>query len=338
MTTSLKILILAAIMLIGPAYGQAKFLSICENPQSRHRHEMKWLKMFFEVQTCQELAEKISKLHSYNEFFLHFSVSGQRQEHSWLKAFPHFYGIKSTHSVELVPTHKLGPGLNFGTFFKDPEIYSEFKNLKVFDFTNRFEKTPCELLKRLPHIELALVDRQALENLKECQPVSNLPDLVSVGDFLDADSNPKLNKKIIGVEYMVGMSRHMHEYSRLRYLGLSFPFKEEYNYHSLIQNQNITHLSFNSTESLEYAYVLGELPNLSFLSISCITSFKDIYISPGLASDSPEYCRNANLKNVNFLKSLPFLEEIILDFEGLEDVSALKEMPQLKLVTHPLVP
>lgn len=337
MTTSLKILILAALMLVGPAFGQAKFLSICENPQSRQRHEMKWLKMFFEVETCQDVAQKISKLQSYNEFFLHFSISGPRQERSWLDAFPHFYGIKSKNSIELVPWHKLGPKMDFGAFFKDPEIYSEFKNLKVIDFSDRFDKSPCELLKSLSHIEIALVNRTSMAELKECKPYSKLPDIISIGDFIDSDSNPQFNEKIIGIEYMVGLSRNMYQYSQLRYLGLSFPFKDEYYYHSLIQAQNITHLSFNSTESLEYAYILGEMPNLSFLAITCITSFKNYY-QPGMAGDLPEYCPNANLKNVNFLKNLPFLEQIILDFEGLEDISALKQMPQLKLVTHPFVP
>jgi len=336
MTTSLKILILAALMLIAPAYGQTKFFGICENPQSQYRHEMKWLKKFFQVETCQEIAQKISKLQSYNEFFLHFSFSGPRQDHSWMKDFPHFYGIRGTHSISSVAYWELGDDFKFDHFFKDPVIYSEFKNLKVIDLSHWFDQGSCNILKALPHIEIALVDRNAMDELIECRPYSKLPNIISVWDYIDRDSNPEFNKKIIGIEYMIGLSRHMHEYTQLRYIGLSFPFQDEYFYHALIQNQNITHLTFNSTDSLEYAYVLGELPNLSFLAITCITKYEKSYI-PGMASDSPEYCPNANLKNVNFLKNLPFLEEIILDFEGLKDISALKEMPQLKLVTHPFV-
>lgn len=337
MTTSLKILILAALMLIGPAYGQAKFLGLCENPQSPLRFEMKWLKMFFEVETCKEVAEKISKLQSYNEFFLHSMTIQHRQENSWLKAFPHIYGIKNKKSTDSVPWHKLGTGFNFSYFFKDPEVYSEFKNLKMLDLTVSKKSSECELLKKLPHVKTVLVDRVAMFNLRECKPYSDLPDIISIGDFIDSDSTPGMDEKIIGIEYMVGVSRKMHQYTQLRYLGVSSSFREEHNYHSLIQNQNITHLSLNSRETLKYAYVLGELPNLSFLSLACITSFKDIYANPILVSDSPEYCANAGLENVNFLKNLPFLEEIILDFEGLKDVSALNEMPQLKLVTHPFV-
>jgi hypothetical protein len=155
-------------------------------------------------------------------------------------------------------------------------------------------------------------------------------------DIVNADTDVEINNKIIGFEYFIGMNRQLHKFPRLRYLGVSFKFTD-YSYHALIENQNITHLSLNSTESLEYAYFLGELPNLSFLSISCITSRKEYFV-PGMAADSIEYCPDPNLKNVNFLKNLPFLEEIILDFQGLQDISALKEMPQLKLITHPFVP
>lgn len=338
MTTSLKILILTLVMLTGSAYGQSKFLKICEDQQSPQRHEMKWLKMFFKVESCREVAEKISKLQSYNEFFLHSMTIQHRQEHSWMKAFPHIYGIKDSMSVEKVPWYKLGPGFNFGNFFKDPEIYSEFKNLKMLDLSLLIDKKPCELLKALPHIETVLADRLAMLELKKCKPYSQLPEVISIGDYVSADSNMELNQKIIGIEYMVGISGNLNQYPNLRYLGLSFPFKDEFYYHSLIQNQNITHLSLNSSESLQYAYVLGELSNLSFLAISCITSFRDIYANPSMVEDFPEYCSNAGLKNVNFLKNLPFLEEIILDFEGLEDISALKEMPQLKTVSHPMVP
>lgn len=337
MTTSLKILILAALMLIGPAYGQAKFLGICENSQSPLRHEMKWLKMFFKVESCQEVAAKISKLQSYNEFFLHFSISGPDQERSWINAFPHFYGLRTSKSKEQVPWHRLGPDFNFGSFFKDPEIYSEFKNLKIIDLSVDSKKTPCELLKSLPHIEIALVDRMSLVSLNECKPLENLPDLIVLRDFLNIDAFAGLRDKIIGIEHMVTFTRELYQFPRLRYLGISYPFNDIYQYQTLIQNQNITHLSFNSTNSLAHAFVLGELPNLSYLAITCITSHKTYHV-PGMAGDLPEYCPNAELKNVNFLKSLTFLEEIVLDFEGLEDISALEQMPQLKTVTHPFVP
>jgi hypothetical protein len=51
-----------------------------------------------------------------------------------------------------------------------------------------------------------------------------------------------------------------------------------------------------------------------------------------------EYCPDAGLRDVNFLENLPFLEEIILDFKGLKDISALNRMPQLKLKTTPFAP
>lgn len=336
MKSSFKLLILAAVMLIGPAYGQAKFMGICEDTKSLYRYEMKWLKKFFQVETCQQVADKISKLQSFNEFYLPISKHKPRLKNSWINAFPHFYGISGTHSSEdLVPTDfEPISETNEFSFFTEPDIYSEFINLKVIDLNRWYLKDACDVLKTFPFIKTALVDTLKLNELKNCRPYSKLPDLVITGMFLNMDSNPELYERVIGIELLSYIEKNFHEFTRLRYLGVSSIFEEEFTYLDLAQNQNITHLSLNSIKNLKYAYVLGQLTNLSFLSISCITRY-----SLGLivTSDDVEYCADAELENVNFLKDLYFLEELNLDFKGTTDISALKEMPQLKHITHPFI-
>lgn len=336
MKTSLKILILAAIMLIGPAYGQARFMGICKDSKSLYRYEMKWLKKFFQVETCQQVADRISKLQSFTEFYIPISKNVPRLKSSWINAFPHFYGISGTHSIQDLVPSDFGSDIDTMefSFFREPEIYSEFTNLKVIDLNRWYLKDACTLLKTFPHIETALVDDVKLLELKKCTPYSKLPEIIVIGIFRNNDSAPEIFEKIVGIELLSFFNKHFYEFTQLRYLGVSGIFEEEFTYLELAQNQNITHLSLNSIRNLKHAYVLGQLPNLTFLSISCITEYNLGLI---VTSDKVEYCSDAKLENVNFLKDLNFLEELHLDFKGSTDISALKEMPQLKHSTHPFL-
>lgn len=329
MTTSLKFLIILMVLAIGPVYGQSKFLALCENPTPDLKNEMRWLKAFFKEKSCEGVATQISKLKSYNEFGVSFSPDGPLPN-SWLKAFPHFYGLRADElqAYPLLKDEKGYVSLRYEDF-DDPEIYSEFKNLKVIDLTfGRYhKKTECEIIKSLPHLEIALVDMVALENLIKCSS-DPLPDLIVLRDFIAVRKYDVFADKFIGFEDMANLSMDLYRFPRIRYLGISFNMTAR-DYQALVQNQNITHLSLNSTASLENAVFLGEIPNLSFLSLSCTTRPLDL---------KSEYCPDAGLRDVNFLLDLPFLEEIILDFKGLKDISALDKMPQLKLKSTPFVP
>lgn len=338
MTSSLKVLILAASMLVGSAYAQEKFLAICEKPEPVMALEMKSLRNSFKVTTCKQIAEKISQLQSYNEFFNFFQAAQPVYANSWMNALPHLLGNKRKQGFAPRGTTGIGLNLTGENIFARPEVYSEFKNLKVLDLTaDSYKKSACELLKDLPHIEIVLTDMFTINRLKECKPYSKLPDIIILRDFLlNNDLEDGIRRKIIGIEHFVNFSRDLISLPRLRYLGVSYPFKDS-EYQFLVQNQNITHLSLNSSANLSNAVVLGELPNLSFLALSCYKNPRQEALSY-MASDSPDYCDNANLKNVKFMKNLTYLNEVILDWEGLEDISTLDSLPNLKTRSHPLVP
>ena len=325
MTSTLKILMVAGLLVMSSAFAQENFLRICEKPEKSLVNEMNWLKIFFKVKDCQGVADNIKKLQSYNEFFVPFQKRKPTFANSWTNAFPHLYGITSKIQSSNIRPAQVGIPFNVSTFFDRPEIYSEFKNLTVIDFYFRsFSLEMCEILKQLPHIKTVMLGLSDTDDLARCKGIK-IPDIILIDTGIIPSMPPELEEKVIGVEYLAVMT-NFERYPRLRYLGVSSAIRDS-DLRNFIVNQNITHLNINSTSNLNLISNLGDLANLSFLSISCIKNLSKAYLNDSFV---PEKCEDSKLKDISFLKNLPFLEDLTINYTDLEEASPLAEMTQLK--------
>jgi hypothetical protein len=307
--------------------GQKYFISKCETPYSFNRAEFAWLKHLFKTDSCTKVAEELLKVKSYNEFLPPMSKEYPILPAPWTDAYPEIYGLKSSQDikdvVKALPDHKI----DYKNLFKDPTDYEAFKNISIIDFTVRdFPLGICTILKRLKNIKTAIVDYSSLEKIGECNDLEDMPELIITGDFIGT-TDKKLWPFIVGIETYTGRIRELQRYYKLRYVGV---WDDKIDVRGLITVQSLTHLSINTTESIENVEELSEMHNLSYLGLTCVKSA--IYGNRRNPLLKMERCEKPFLREIDFIQNLEWLEHINFSFNGLTDVKVLEKMTQLKAI------
>lgn len=316
-----------------PVWGQTglkpyyTFLNYCKYADySQDRlAEIKWLKFLLKADTCDGLADKISKLKSVNEFKVPLEKSRPMKVASWTNEFPEIYGIKSEYDIADAE-RIIGMKINPRYFFTDLSDFWQFKNLKVLDFTRtqRYNQSLCLVAWNFKHyLQTIIIDWSSMDDVKKCKFL-RMPDIIIAGDFLGGDV--AINDHIIGIEHYVGGVTQLDKYPNLRFLG--FTMDNQFSSLSkLVVNQNITHLTMNSVIDQPDLSSLGELQNLAYLGLTCVKNERDLYSNMNV---QPLPCDKPYLNNLDFLKNLTWLRSLNLSYSGLDNVDDLVSLEQLE--------
>lgn len=314
------------LLVCGQAAAFSNFEIDCEiSPEDV---EIKWLKYHFKTESCKEIREKLTKVKSFNQFMFPDYKAQTLTYGSWLKFFPEFTGVKYDYDRETVGKILNIPDHLMFNAFKNILRYTEFSdNITVLDFSYgyRFKKNYCLILEYFRKTKYVVVDMHSMEELSKCKP-ERVPLLIYVGQLLGGGAVPKhLHDKIAGAESFTGMLEQLGIFTNLQFVGLrkvSYP-----GLGSLATNQNITHLSINDPDyDDEDIGSLSELINLTYLSLTCIENERGLIAN----NEAPTLCKKPFVQNINFIKDMEWLESLVIPFNGLEDVSILSEMVNLK--------
>jgi hypothetical protein len=302
------------------------FLNYCKYAGDDQLIEINWLKYVLKADTCQGLADEISKLRSYNQFIVPLKKSKPFKVASWTNEFPEIYGLKSKYDIKDVEKI-LNVKINPEYFFTDIDPFNEFKNLKMIDFTfKKYTYSMCYVLYGLRYrVKTIIIDWSNFEELKNCKFYYDKPDVIITGDYI-GDGKENFAENVIGIEHYILGTRHLKSYPNLRYVGLSLDHQFD-RIGNLVLNQNITHLTINSTIPHEDLSDLSEMQNLAYLGLTCVKDEIKLY---GKFDAVPVRCENPYLKNLDFLKNLTWLKSLNLSYSGLQNVDVLLEMDQLK--------
>lgn len=327
------LIILTAMLWNLPVFGNTTFMHYCQYGALWQKDEVSWLKYVLKAETCEELTEKISKLKSYNEFLVPFEKTRPLKVASWSNDFPELNGLKSKYDINDVE-RILGKKVDRKWFFRELDGFRDFKNLKILDFTVFNSKYSfCHFMySHRYQVKTVVIDWSSLSAANECKFNSayTTPQFIITGDFLGS-GREKIAENIIGIESFSGTTRLLLGYPNLRYVGITIRNNDEVG--SLVLNQNITHLTLNSSKEIEDISNISELQNLSYLGLTCVKNELDLY---GNTTVNPIPCDKPYLSDLSFLQDLTWLKSLNLSYSGLENVDSLLKLKQLSSldITH----
>lgn len=299
------------------------FRLYCNHPYGNQINEISWLKFLFNVETCEEIAEKISQLKSYNQFIPSVMKPREIQSISWTDEFPELYGITKQYSFEDVEKI-LNVRLDYERFFKDITPFSGFKNLSTMDFTIHSKKRDiCRTLKWKYEIKTITLDYVSISEYRNCNNLTKKHSIIMLGDYLGPQDDPQA-EQIIGIEYTPLIADKLDRYPRLKFVGIS-TIGTSGQFSSMINLSSITHLSINANKGMDEVQALGEIDSLSYLGLSCISNPLELNKDKSNLS----ICENG-LKDLSFLTNMRYLKSLDLRYNGLENVSTLLSLKSLE--------
>lgn len=317
-------------LLLFPAFAQENFLTSCKKPQGSIQQDIRYLKYFFKTKECQVIANELKKLKSFTEFMV-YTRYVPAQSDTWLNDMPELLGLRRTTSLEEV-NKQANLRLKDDQVFLSLELYSEFTNLKHIDlsyYTNL--RRPCRAFKLLPHLETALVSYIDVKEDFHCGNDVPMPKLIVLGGMTDAYMIPdNVKDRIIGIENFRGDFSDLYELTNVKYLGIPYTYNiTDSGDLPFEMTPNLTHLTLIITDSLGDLTAIGNLFNLTFLSINCNPNhFRAVSDGVSIREEKVE-CENP-LTDISFLKKLKWLEHLDLSQNAIEDASPVLALKRLK--------
>lgn len=314
---NLRFFILSVLLILSTSalHAQTSKYAYFENRcnDGARKDEMDWLRFLFKVESCAEIVQKLSKVKSFSEIIP--PITKRRfYPGSWVNEFPELVGIQFQY--ELSDVSRILNRKISHEFFKYLFNYDDF-NIKIAEFTGGTIKRDICMSQKLSRFKTLVVDWAYIRDLENCQLNDDYwgnTNVIIVGDYIGSGKE-KFAENLIGVESLAGGVRTLEKYPNIRFVGLEV--WNESSVSGLVLNQNLTHLSVNSYNDVgEYIGAIAELQNLAFLGFSCMKGF--------------DQCEKPYLKDLSFLKEMPWLKSLNLSFSGIENADSLVALTQLE--------